>query len=238
MRKILLFIFTLLMFIPINVYAETYTLKDLDLSIDDSEFEVFTRDNIKDNERLTELGVTYSYLSSFMTSNNVYLDAIKFADDDNDTIELFVVAKSVNNVSNMHTYSDSDIKEVGEELKEKVKTDSYKVITVGKYKYIYLNYYDSSKGYYIDEYYTVMNGYGYSILAQKTSKFTDDEMKGIKSIINTSKYKYVAKYEKNNSNGIGLKTLIGAIIGAVVGLVGGITKVVKNKKQKQKEKSE
>ena len=63
-------------------------------------------------------------------------------------------------------------------------------------------------------------------------------MKGIKSIINTSKYKYIAKYEKNNSNGIGSKTLIGAIIGAVVGLVGGITKVVKNKKQKQKEKSE
>ena len=130
----------------------------------------------------------------------------------------------------MHTYSDSDIKEVGEELKEKVKTDSYKVITVGKYKYIYLNYYDSSKGYYIDEYYTVMNGYGYSILAQKTNKLTDEEIKDVRKIVDTIKYKYNSTYEKKSSNSIWSNTLIGALIGAVVGGISALITLLKKKK--------
>ena len=234
MKKILLFIFTLFMLIPINVYAESYTLKDLELSIEDTELEVFTRDNIKDNTRLTELGITYDYLNSFMINNNVYLDAVKFYEDDLDNIELFVIAKSVSNVSNLHTYTDSDIKELGEKLKEKVKSNSYKVYTVGKYKYIYVEYYDSSKDYYISEYYTVINGYGYTIMMQKKKEFTNDEINELKKIVDTSNYKYIAKYEKNNSTNIKNKIIIGGIIGSIIGLISGIIKIIKKKNKKEK----
>ena len=234
MRKFLLFIFTLFLFIPFNVYADSYKLKDLEISIEDSSFDVFTRDNIKDNERLTEIGITYDYLNNFMIKNDVYLDAVRFNENNDDTIELFVVAKMVSNVSNMHTYSDSEIKELGEEVKKKVKADSYKIIDVGKYKYIYLNYYDSTEKYYIDEYYTVMDGYGYTIMAQKRNKFTNDEMKDVKKVVDTTKYKEIARYEKKKSSSIGSRTLIGAIIGAVIGLIGGTIKVIKNKKTKEK----
>ena len=234
MRKFLLFILTLFLFIPINVYADSYKLKDLEISIEDSSFDVFTRDNIKDNERLTEIGITYDYLNNFMIKNDVYLDAVKFNENNDDTIELFVVAKMVSNVSNMHTYSDNEIKELGEEVKKKVKADSYKIINVGKYKYIYLNYYDSTEKYYIDEYYTVMDGYGYTIMAQKRNKFTNDEMKDVKKVVDTTKYKEIARYEKKKSSSIGSRTLIGAIVGAVIGLIGGTIKVIKNKKTKEK----
>ena len=45
-----------MVFLPVSVYAETYSLGGTDMSIDvdDSLWYVFTRDNIKDNSELKE----------------------------------------------------------------------------------------------------------------------------------------------------------------------------------------
>ena len=234
MKKIILLILTILLFIPLNVQAESFSAKDLTVSIDDN-WDVFTRDNIKDNKRLEELGITYEYINNVMNKNYIYIDACKFDEEDNaNTIELFVIIKPVSGVKNLHTYSSSDIKDLGEEVKKKVNADEYEVYSKDKYKYIFMNYYDKNVKYNITEYYTVMNGYGYSILAQKTNEFTDDEINDVRKIVDTIKYKYNAKYEtKSSSSNIWLKTLIGALIGGMAGGIGVLVNKLKNKNNKE-----
>ena len=69
MKKVLLFVF--LMLIPTLGYATTFELKntDMDITIDESEWYVFTPDNILDNPELEELGLTYEYMLESFQNN-------------------------------------------------------------------------------------------------------------------------------------------------------------------------
>lgn len=220
MKKVIYYLlFAALLIFPLNALAQTYSMKDLNISVDDSTWYVFTRDNILNNSKLDELEITYDYINTFMNTNDVYLDSCKFdINDSSNTIELFVVIKKVDSNKNLHTYSDNQIKELGEQLKNKTGAKSFDIYSVNKYKYVHVKYLDSSTSYSIDEYYTIVNGYGYTIMAQKENSFSDLETAEIKSIVNTTTFKYNMNYENNSSNNdIWQKALVGFITAIIVG---------------------
>ena len=74
-RNISIFLSVLLLvlvLLPVNSNAKSYTLKDTDISIsvDDSIWYVFTRENILNNPELAELGISYDYIYEFVTVVN------------------------------------------------------------------------------------------------------------------------------------------------------------------------
>lgn len=220
MKKIIYLILFSILFIPFSVFAETYTLKDLSIDMDDSSWFIFTRDNIKDNPMLEQFEVTYDYMNNFMNTKDIYMDAVKVnSPDKSDILELFVGIKKVDDINNLHTYSTKEINELGEALKERFNADNYDIYSTDKYKYVHVKYYDSTASVNIDEYYTVMNGYGYSILVQKINDFTSSEEKSTQDIIDKITFKYNEEYEKSITSGVLKSALIGAVIGGIVGVL-------------------
>ena len=63
MKKILL-VMVLLVLFPLNVFATTFELDDIDMDItfDENVWYVFTPDNILNNPELDELGISYEVL--------------------------------------------------------------------------------------------------------------------------------------------------------------------------------
>jgi hypothetical protein len=238
MKRLLYLLTIAAVLFPLNVFAQTYTLKDFSLNFDDSSWYVFTRDNIKDNEELNDLGVSYDYINDFMNTNDIYMDAFILDEENTDNnIELFVAVKEVKNVNNLHTYSSSKIDELGESLKDKLNADKYDVYSVGKYKFIHVNYYDSVNNFNIDEYYTVINGYGYSVLLQKVNSISDEEHNELKEIIDTADFKIDSAYEvKSSENNIWDSAIIGAIVGAIIYCVTALINKFKNKNKENKKK--
>ena len=47
MKKYLYLLLISILLLPLNVFAQSYSLKDLSINVDDSTWYVFTRDNIQ-----------------------------------------------------------------------------------------------------------------------------------------------------------------------------------------------
>ena len=241
MKKIgYVFLLFMVMLFPVLAKAEMYVVPETDVSItiDESQWYVFTRGNIKDNKDLADLGISYDYMNNLFTSNNIYLDAALFDEtEEKDNLELFIrVVPLTEEVGNLHTYSESQIKEFGDGLLNsgKFNMTSYKIYG-NKYKYIEFEYTDL--GYNVYQFYTIINGKGYNFTIQKTKEFTEADKTLIKGMIDTVSFKIDEHFERpiGEEGGSSLKSSIirGGIIGAIVGVVGAIA--AKKKKGKQQE---
>ena len=134
MKKIGLFVILLLM--PISVYATSFKLRgtDMNISFDESNWYVFTPDNILNNEELEELGISYEYMVDSFNNNEAYLDAILFFLDSDDYIEVFVRKTKVDDINNFSNYSKEAIEVFGQAFIEEHNIDKYEV-----YQNDYLN---------------------------------------------------------------------------------------------------
>ncbi len=229
MKRIIKVLVAIVLVIIVSpVMAKEYTISNTDIKIDmdDSVWYVFTRDNIKDNKQLKEFGITEEYMNSTMEKGDIYLDSIKFKEN-NAILELFVMKKPVEKVKNMSKYSDKELTSVAKELATKEKTNDYKIHKTD-YKYIYTKYSDPGKE--IIDYYTVINGYGYTIKLQTDTKFTTAEETELKNIVEKVSFN-VDKSLKEPSKGLS-PILQDALIGAVVGGLGGAVVALVNKKKK------
>ena len=242
MKKIgYVFLLFMVMLFPVLAKAEMYVVPETDVSItiDESQWYVFTRGNIKDNKELVDLGISYDYMNNLFTSNNIYLDAALFDEtEEKNNLELFIrVVPLTEEVGNLHTYSESQIKEFGDGLLNsgKFNMTSYKIYG-NKYKYIEFEYTDL--GYNVYQFYTIINGKGYNFTIQKTKEFTEADKTLVKSIIDTVTFKLDNHYERpigEEQSGSSIKdsAIRGGIIGAIVGVIGAIA--AKKKKGKQQE---
>ena len=242
MKKIgYVFLLFMVMLFPVLAKAEMYVVPETDVSItiDESQWYVFTRGNIKDNKELADLGISYDYMNNLFTSNNIYLDAALFDEtEEKDNLELFIrVVPLTEEVGNLHTYSESQIKEFGDGLLNsgKFNMTGYKIYG-NKYKYIEFEYTDL--GYNIYQFYTIINGKGYNFTIQKTKEFTEADKTLVKSIIDTVTFKLDNHYERpigEEQSGSSIKdsAIRGGIIGAIAGVIGAIA--AKKKKGKQQE---
>ncbi len=215
----LLIIILLNFVIPATLEAKTYTLAqtDMHIEIDDAEWYVFTRDNIKDNKELEELGVSYDYMYNLMHKNYIYMDAILYFKDDDDYIELFVRKKKTDEINQLSNFDDKEVLELAEQLAKKQGAKNYKVYQTS-YKYAKLEY--QSEGLYLQEYYTIVNKEAYTITAQKKESFSSEDAARIQKIVDHIKFDVNPsltdkKVTKDNGNQTLLYTVIGAVSGSL-----------------------
>lgn len=248
-KKIFAMFALLLLFIPSFVFAKSYDVDEyLKLDFDDDWY-VFTKSNIKDNKELEELGVSEEYMENLFKSSNVVVDAILFADDNNDTKEVFVRTTETKDLYNLNDNTDSYINEFADGFISSVKEQGIDVVNSKVYKsnnnaYVYLEYFDSNLN--VIEYFTVVNGNGYAIQVQKTNSFTESEKDSFEEIIDKASFK-ILKQEKNDDNNKeqekennkNLNYVTNIIVGAVIGaLVGALYGLIYTKRKAKKNKSE
>lgn len=228
MKKIVWFLLFLLV-VPLGVSATTFDLNDTDMSIefDEDIWYVFTPDNIKDNAELDELGISYEYMVETFQTNEAYLDAVLFYQDSEDYIEIFVRKTKLDDIQNLMNYDDDFINELGNALAEE-QNANYKIYQKD-YPFIKLDYID--QGFYLNEYYTIVNGDAYTITAQKPYSFNEEDELRVQEIIDSVEFDVDTSLKEPSS--ISWSTIFKyAMIGALVGAL--ITYLVKlvNKKEK------
>ncbi len=231
MKKIVMFIL-LMVILPLNVLATDFSLNDTDMQItfDESEWYVFTPDNILDNPELEELGISYDYMVDTFEENGAYLDAILFFSNSDDYIEVFVRKTRIEDVINLNNYDKSEIEELGKALAEEQGAD-YEVYQ-NDYSFVKLEYQDM--GFYLNEYVTVINGDGYSITAQKPYEFVNEDELRVKELIDSIEFD-VDESLKEPSRVDWYKIFRYAIIGACSGalIVAIFVTMKKNKKNNE-----
>lgn len=245
MKRMCAFVMLILLCSSLVISAEAASYKpkgtDLIMEMDEDSWYVFTRENLKDNPELDEIGITYDYLSDFMQNNYVYMDAITWKENE-DYIELIVRKKSLKGVSNLSNHSDKEVMELGAELAEKKENAEYRIYE-NTYKFVQLEYQDL--GYYVNEYVTVVNGENYTFTFQASGRYEDSDYQVMEDIIDDVSFdvdeeleneieKEVEK-ERNKSilNGAFGGAIRGAIIGGVVGGIGVLLRKKKSKKNKE-----
>lgn len=174
---------------PLTTYAKTYTMSDTDISIsvDDSSWYVFTRDNLQNNSELKELGIESNVMRDILENNMAYMDAFVFYED-GDYIELLIrKTKIENSFTNLSNYSYEEVLELAELLGERQNTKNYSVYE-NQYKFVKLEYFDSTYDYYICEFLTMVNKDNYTLTFQSPSAFTNSERDEIQNIVDSVKF--------------------------------------------------
>jgi hypothetical protein len=220
--------------LPIITYAETYNLggTDMSISVDDTVWYVFTRDNIKNNSELEELGITYEAMYEILHNNEAYMDAILYYENGEYT-ELFVRKRALDTgIANLSNYKDSEVLELAKELAKKQGANTYSVYE-NQYKFAKLEYVDSNLGYYICEFVTCVNKDNYTFTFQSTSQFTDEEYAEIENIVDSVKFDIDTSIKEKKSSSIAESVIEKTIGGAVIGGVAGAVIAITNKKKKK-----
>ena len=235
-KKILGIILIMFLCIPMVVSAKSYKVDDnMTIDLEETLWYVFTRDNIKDNSELDELGITYDYMNDLFEKNNMYMDATIFYDDGQDFMELLIRKGNTDGkVKNLTNYSDEEVKELGDELAKKTSSTDYDVYT-NDYKFVRSKYLDKNAGYNIIEYYTIVNGVNYTITVQKTTEFDKTEESFIKDVVDGIKFNIDSSL-KEPSNKVDYsevisKAIVGAITGGIIGLVASLANKASKKKK-------
>lgn len=220
--------------LPVTTYAQTYNLggTDMSITVDDTLWYVFTRDNIKNNAELEELGIAYDAMYDILYSNEAYMDAVLLYED-GEYVELFIRKRAVDTgVANLSNYKNTEVLELAEELAKKQGAKTYSVYE-NQYKFARVEYIDSNYGYYICEFFTIVNKDNYTLTFQSTSQFTDAEYAEIEKIVDSISFNVdtTLKEKKTTSafDGVVGKAIGGAVVGGIVGVVIAIT----NKKKKK-----
>ncbi len=234
-KKLLSFVaavLSCLLFMTTTSYARYYSIEDTDISINinNDRWYVFTRDNIKNNSEMADLGISYDYMYNNMYNNKIYVDALLLYND-GEYVELFVRKTSIENIVNLSYYDDDKVFSLAEALANKRDVEKYSIYK-SQYKFMKLEY--SDLGYYICEYVTVVNGENYTLTFQSTKPYTDSEYSEIKEIVDSVRFVIdQSMKEKNDSSWVegALDEFIGGAVVAVI--VSGFSLLVaKNKKEK------
>ena len=239
MKKLLFILICVFALITV-AKATSYKIAETDVTVDlDSDWLVFTRDNIKDNADLKKYNITEEYMQGVFKNNNAYLDAVKFVDDSSKVIEMFIRLTDNNKAINLSNYSDKEVKELAEEFGKEYNVENASVYK-NNYKWVVLEHMDNGK--YLEEYITIVNGKNYNLSFQNYREYTEEEKTYLKGIIDKAVFDVEKSYrsfkEKNNQNAIS-KILVNALKYGIIGaVVGAITAFIKKKQNKEENKNE
>lgn len=230
----------LLMFMvisPVKTYAKSYNVSgtDLTITVDDTVWYVFTRDNLANNPELDELGVDYNYLNDYFHSNFIYMDAVVIYE--NGATTEFFIRKTDEDVGvvNLANCKGELIGEIGDSLADKFGADGYSILNTD-YKFIKLNYFDPNLEYYAVEYYTIINKHPYTFTFQSPVEFTEWEYEEFDTIIKSIVFDIDTSLKEDSfMDTLVAKALTGALSGAVIGGVGAAIGKLKKKMQKNTE---
>lgn len=222
MRKVIsVFMTFLLMFMvisPVKTYAKSYNVSgtDLTITVDDTVWYVFTRDNLANNPELDELGIDYDYLNDHFHSNFIYMDAVVIYEDG--AVIEFLIRKPDEDVDvvNLANCKGELIGEIGDGLADKFGADGYSVLNTD-YKFIKLNYFDPNLEYYAVEYYTIINKHPYTFTFQSPVEFTEWEYEEFDTIIKSIVFDIDTSLKEDSIMGTVIeKAITGALSAAII----------------------
>ena len=239
MKKIMIFLLILLF--PFMIFAKEYENKDINIKLNiKDELIVLTRDNLENNSDLTSLNITQENMKTMMEGNNIYFDIIK---KDLSYEILVVVPKTNLEFRNLSNATDQLLNDLRKELVKKTGAEISSVYKAN-HNYIIVDYHDDKTGYYIVNYYTIVNTNGYNFQLQKKTPITEEEKKELKEIVDSvnisvlDEYKEETKETKDTidnyekKKGFDYKNIIyGALIGACAGLISYFVGLVIKKKK-------
>lgn len=223
-----------------TAFATTFTVSDTDISIDidESVWYVFTRDNLDNNPELDELGLSYDHMNESMQKNSIYLDAIMFYSDAESYLELLVSKVEVEEVMQLSSYNDRDVKAFAKALADEIgeaETDVYQTA----YKYARLEY--VLEGFYVVGYHTIVNGENYNALFKSEYPFVEEDYRVMETIMESVTFNVDPDLVDENTGfsmdwgRLGNAALEGAVIG---GAVTGVAALVSRRKGNGKGKRE
>lgn len=225
---IMAMIICLMNFVPISVYAETYYLGGIDgmsVRVDDSSWYVFTRDNIKNNSELDDLGFSYDFLYNVLHDNEAFMYAILFYDD-GEYFELVVKKRTIEDGTlNLSNYSHEKVLELAESFAKKLNSYDYSVYE-NRYKFSKVEYIDAD--YYVCDFFTVVSKDCYTFTFQSKSQFSDSHYDEMVSIIDSIHFDIDTPVIEKKWDSVVGKTIGGAVI---CGAVGAIVAIVNKKKR-------
>lgn len=225
-------------FLPVTAHAATYKLEGTDMSIvvDDTVWYVFTRENIKDNPELEELGVPYDTVYSTLYDNDAYMNAVVFYED-GAYVELLVRKKALDtDIANLSNYDEKEVSEFAQELAKRLEVETYAVYE-GEYKFAKLEYFDAEYEYYIYEFTTIVNRDNYTLTFESEEPFTDEQKEMCEEIVDSVRFDVDPSIKERNDSifdSVLTKTIGGAVAG---GIAGGVIALVNKKKKKNKEEA-
>ncbi|MDD5923787.1 MAG: hypothetical protein PUC88_03230 [Clostridia bacterium] len=226
--------------LPITAYAEVYNLSgtDISVSVDDTSWYVFTRDNIENNPELEELGVSYDTIYNILYDNEAYMDAILYYED-MEYVEMYIRKRTLDSgIANLSNYDNKYVLEVAKGFAKKQNAEKYSVYD-NEYKFAKVEYVDSNYGCYLCEYVTVVNRDNYTLTFQSTSQFTDEEYAEIKNIVDSVKFNVDTAIKEKKSTSNSDSHLVRIIGSAVIGgVAGAIISIITKKKKKRSESDE
>lgn len=240
MKKNLFLIMVMLILSPVTVFAASYKVDDMTINLDESKWIIFTQENIHTDEKkqaLNDLGIDYGYMVQTMTNQNIKVDAVlKTPDKNNYYTEFTIVVQSgFENLSNLHTYSDSKLKQVF----EKEEDIDYEIKKINDYKFLAADMYQNNL--YVYAIFTVINGKHYTISIKKNVELSQQDKDILNNIVESIGFELDEKYEINSENDSILgrafgKAIVGALVALILGAPVALAGLFKKKKNNVEEK--
>ena len=233
-RRICLIAVLVCLMLPLQILvgAQQYAMEDTDIhiTVDDTMWYVFTRDNLQDNPELDELGLTYEEIHDILHNNDAYMDAILFYDD-GQYMELFVMKTAVDTgIVNLSNYDEDHVMELAEELAKKHGADRYSTYE-SRYKFAKTEFLDEELALYVCQYVTIVNKEIYTINFQSPAMFSDWEHEQMQAIVNSIEFDVDTSLKEELLES---SSWIWAIIGGVAGGIVGLIVALINQKRKKK----
>jgi len=223
---------------PVTAYAKSYSLSgtDMTISLDDSYWYVFTRDNIANNAEMESLGLTYEQMHNILYNNSAYMNAILYYEN-GDFTELLIRKKALDSdIVNLSTYPNDEIMELGKELSKKHDNAGYYIHeSRNGYKFVRLEYYDTTYGLYLCEYVTIVNKDNYTLTFQSNSPYISEEYSEMDTIVDSIHFDVDTSLKEKGDDAF-FDTVFGKALGGAVigGLAGGAVALVGKKAKKKK----
>ena len=107
MKKVIILLLSL--FIPVLVNADVYNYEDLTISVDESTYTVFTRDNLDNNSILQEYNIDKDTIIEEMTKKKIYIEGYDF-DNLTANSQFVITIDDSNTEGNLTDYPESRIK--------------------------------------------------------------------------------------------------------------------------------
>ena len=230
MKKIIMFLLILLG--PVMIMAKEYEVPSIKTKLDISdEYIVLTRENLKDNGNLKELGITKEYIENVMKDSDLYYVITK----KDVPFELFIaVPEKQLEFDNLKNIDNEKLKDIENSLSKKTESEVISIYN-NDYKFIVVDYFDKDTNYYIVNYYTVVNAHGYNFQFQKKTKITDIEKIELRKIIdsvNIESSEITPNKDSKAPSDFNYNNIIYAIIlGSIAGIVSYIIIVNRDKKE-------
>ncbi len=237
MKKLVLLLIILLF--PIFVNAKEYKVDDMTIRFDEKSWTVLEREKLNESQYLKDLEYNskdIEELKRMMVNRDLDLQAIL---NSIGVVNIYCKPTDGEQTSNLNYQTEEMINSFIKNIQKQTNTPSVKEEIINGYKYLVYEF-SSDEGNAIN-YFTYMNGKGFTIQFLKEDDLNDSDRTIIKEIVKTISFKKDWRYsltpdKKRVRDNIIQRTLTigGAIIGGVV--AGIIGKKVREKEQKRNKK--